>query len=158
MGPKELAVAAVLLASTVACGSSDGGSAAKFCDGARAAKDAADKQQTLFNAQVSPDPAVVQPAIEDFAAKFDAMSKSAPKEIKADVTTINGAAQQLLAVLQANGFDVTKMVTAPEFAQLTDTFSGTDYQAAQDNFQTYIQTNCGITSDTIVPGTVTSGT
>jgi hypothetical protein len=149
-------LAAMLLATTVACGSS-GDSKAAFCDGARAAKDAADKQQGLFNGQVSPNPAAVQPAIEDFATKFEAMTKSAPKEIKADVATINAAAQQLLTVVRANGFDVTKMVTTPEFAALTDTFSGTEYQSAQENFQTYIGTNCGIT-DTTVIGTGPTGT
>src|ERR1043165_5462246 len=48
VGHQHLAIAAALMATTVACGSSGGGSVGAFCDQARAAKSAADVQQGLF--------------------------------------------------------------------------------------------------------------
>lgn len=143
-------IAATLLAGLAACGGSSGdrGSPSGFCDTARSAKAAADVQQKLFDAQDAPPPSEVQPAIEDFAAKFAAMSAAAPAEIKADVATIDAAAQQLLSVVRANGFDVVAMISTPEFTALTNTFSGDAYQSAQDHFQTYFDTTCGITPTT----------
>ena len=83
------------------------------------------------------------------------MSAAAPSAIKPDVDTINQAAQQLLAVVKSNGFDVVAMISKPEFAALSKTFSSSQYQAAQGHFQDYIDTNCGITNTeaTSTPGT-----
>jgi BMFP domain-containing protein YqiC len=146
----KVAVAGLMLALLASCGDDGGkaGSAGSFCDAARNAKGSADAQQELFSLDESPTPDKVQPAIEDFAAKFAAMSSAAPSEIKADVDTINQAAQQLLDVVKRNGFDVVAMISKPEFTALSDTFSSTEYQAAQGRFQDYIDTNCGITDTT----------
>jgi hypothetical protein len=146
-----LAVAGLVLATLVSC-SSDGSKAdphIDFCLAAQTAKDAEDAQQRLFSQSLSPGPADVQPAVEGFATKFATMAALAPKEIKPDVETISNAAQGLLAVVKANNYDVTAMVTTPEFATLTDTFASPEFTDAQGRFQTYVQTNCGITSNTI---------
>ena len=156
MKPRHVAATGLVLALLAGCGGDGGtaGSSKRFCDAARAAKGSADAQQELFNVDESPTPDKVQPAIEDFAAKFAAMSAAAPSEIKADVEAINNAAQQLLTVVKSNGFDVVALVSKPEFTALSDTFSSTEYQAAQGHFQDYIDTNCGITSAvTSTPGT-----
>jgi BMFP domain-containing protein YqiC len=144
-------VAGLLLAVLLAACSSDAGttgSVSSFCDSARAAKGSADAQQELFNLDEAPTPAKVQPAIEDVAAQFAMMSTSAPSAIKSDIDTLNKAAQQLLDVVKRNNFDVVAMIAKPEFAALSDTFSGTEYQAAQGRFQDYIDANCGITATT----------
>ena len=158
MKPRHVAVAGVTLALLAGCGSSagDAGSASQFCDAARAAKASADTEQELFNLGDAPPPELVQPAIEDFAAKFAAMNASAPSLIKADVETINKAAQQLLQAVKSNGFDVVSLISRPEFAALSATFSGSEYQTAQGHFQDYIAANCGIvptTDVTTTPGT-----
>jgi hypothetical protein len=147
----HLAVAGLLLATVVSC-SSDGSKAdpnIDFCLAAQTAKDAEDAQQRLFSQSVSPGPADVQPAVEAFASKFAAMAALAPKEIKLDVDTISNAAQGLLAVVKANNYDVTAMVTTPEFATLTDTFASAEFTDAQGRFQSYVGAQCGITSNTI---------
>lgn len=84
----------------------------------------------------------------DSQAKFAAMADLAPKEIKPDVDTISNAAQGLLAVVKASDYDVTAMVTTPEFATLTDTFSSSEFTDAQDSFRKYVASTCGITSNT----------
>lgn len=142
-----------------ACGGSGGGaktSTTTFCDAARTAKNAADVQQKLFDATETPTPEQVRPAVEDFAAKFAAMNASAPAEIRHDVLILDAAAQQLLTIVRTNGFDVTKMISTPEFASLNDVFSSSDYQDAQNRFQTYLDTTCGLTGTTspeTTPGT-----
>ena len=151
MNRRYLAVAGVLLATLVSC-SSDGSKAADshidFCLAAQSAKDAEDAQQRLFSQALSPLPADVQPAVEGFAAKFSEMAALAPAEIKVDVDTISNAAQGLLAVVKASNYDVTAMVTTPEFATLTDTFSSSEFTAAQDRFRSYVASTCGITITT----------
>jgi BMFP domain-containing protein YqiC len=146
-----MAVAGAVLAMLLTACSSDAGTSGSlnsFCDSARAAKGSADAQQELFNLDEAPTPAKVQPAIEDFATKFAAMSTSAPSAIKPDVDTLNNAAQQLLDVVKRNDFDVVAMIAKPEFTALSDTFSSAEYQAAQGRFQDYIDANCGITATT----------
>ena len=150
MNRTYLAVAGLLLATLVSC-SSDGSKADShldFCVAAQTAKEAEDAQQRLFSQSASPGPAEVQPAVEGFATKFATMATLAPKEIKPDVDTISNAAQGLLAVVKANNYDVTAMVTTPEFATLTDTFASPEFTDAQSRFQSYVATNCGITSNT----------
>ena len=151
MNRRHLAVAVVVVATMlVSCsdGSSKADSLAQFCVAAQTAKDAEDAQQRLFGQSASPGPTEVQPAIERFATKFATMATLAPKEIKPDVDTISNAAQGLLAVVKANNYDVTAMVTTPEFATLTDTFASSEFTDAQGRFQTYVASNCGITSNT----------
>ena len=55
---------------------------------------------------------------------------------------------QVLAVVKASDYDVTAMVTTPEFATLTDTFSSSEFTDAQDSFRKYVASTCGITSNT----------
>ena len=150
MNRTHLAVVGLILATLVSC-SSDGGKAdshVDFCLAAQSAKDAEDAQQRLFSQSLSPPAADVQPAVEGFATKFAAMAALAPAEIKADVDTISNAAQGLLAVVKASNYDVTAMVTTPEFATLTDTFSSSEFTAAQDRFRSYVASTCGITITT----------
>jgi hypothetical protein len=125
-------------------------SGAAFCDAARAAKASSDNQQKLFDAQAAPGPDKVQPAIDDFAAKFAALPGLAPAEIKPEVEALNEAAQALLAVVQANKYDVVAMVATPEFAKLNTAFSSDAYQAAQDRFQSYLDNKC---APATTPGT-----
>ncbi len=148
----RLAMAGLVLAMLTGCGDSGNAkdSGAGFCDAARAAKASSDNQQKLFDSQDAPGPDKVQPAIDDFAAKFAALSGLAPAEIKPEVDALNEAAQALLAVVQANNYDVVAMISTPEFAKLNEAFSSDAYQAAQDRFQRYLDTNCTSTS---TPGT-----
>lgn len=151
MNRTYLAVAGLIMVTLVACSDDDrdgSASGTEFCSAAEAAKAAADTQQELFNLEEAPSPDQVQPSVEDFAAKFAAMTAVAPSEISADVGVMNNAAQQLLAVVKSNGYDVVTMIDLPEFATLSDTFASTDYTDAQDSFQSYIETNCGITDNT----------
>lgn len=150
MNRTHLAVAGLVLATLVSC-SSDSRKAdphIDFCLAAQSAKDAEDAQQRLFSQSLSPLPADVQPAVEGFAAKFAAMANLAPAEIKNAVDTISNAAQGLLAVVKASDYDVTAMVTTPEFATLTDTFSSSEFTDAQDSFRNYVASTCGITVTT----------
>ncbi len=150
MNRRHLAVAVLAVATLVSCsnGESKADSHIDFCLAAQSAKDAEDAQQRLFSQSLSPLPADVKPAVEGFATKFAAMADLAPKEIKPDVDTISNAAQGLLAVVKASDYDVTAMVTTPEFATLTDTFSSSEFTDAQDSFRKYVASTCGITSNT----------
>ncbi len=143
-----MAVLAVAMLVSCSDGSSTADSLAKFCVAAQTAKDAEDAQQRLFSQSLSPGPTDVKPAVEGFATKFATMASLAPTEIKPDVETISNAAQGLLAVVKANNYDVTAMVTSPEFATLTDTFASSEFTDAQGRFQSYVGAKCGITSNT----------
>ena len=156
MNRTYLAVAGLMMVTMVACssdadddGDSGAASGSAFCVAAQVAKDAADSQQELFNLEEAPTPEQVQPAVEEFAATFAAMTAGAPSDISADLGIINNAAQQLLALVKSNGFDVVTMIDLPEFTTLSDTFASTEYTEAQDRFQTYLETNCGITNSTL---------
>ena len=134
-----------------ACGGSDAAnSQPTFCEVAAAVKDATDVQQKLFDAVDPPVATAVQPAVEDFAAKFAAMNSIAPTAIKSDVATLNGVAQQLASVVRSSKYDVVAMVSTPQFAALTTTFSSATYTSAQNRFQGYLDTTCGFTT---TPGT-----
>jgi hypothetical protein len=134
-----------------ACGSSDkADSQPTFCEVAKAVKAAADVQQKLFDAVDPPAAADMQPATDDFALKFAAMNTISPAEIKADVETLNGAAQQLATLVRTNKYDVVAMVSTPEFAALNDTFGSDAYTSAQNRFQRYLDTKCGFAA---TPGT-----
>ena len=152
MNRTRLAMAGLLLAVVTGCGDSSTAkdSSAVFCDAAREANASSDNQQKLFDSQDAPGPDKIQPAIDDFAAKFAALPVVAPAEIKPEVDALNEAAQALLAVVQANNYDVVAMVSTPEFAKLNEAFSSDAYQAAQDRFQRYLDTKCASTS---TPGT-----
>jgi hypothetical protein len=150
----RLAVAGLVLVMVTSCGSDSTNakdSGAAFCAAAREAKASTDNQQKLFDAQDAPGPAKVQPAIEDFAAKFALLPALAPAEIKSDVEGLNEGAQALLAIVQANNYDVVKMVPTPEFGKLNQVFASAEYQAARKRFQTYLDTKCA-------PATTTPGT
>ena len=150
MNRTHLAIAGLVLAMVTACGGSSkaGGSETAFCDAAREAKSSSDKQQKLFDAQEAPGPDTIQPAIDDFAAKFAALPGVAPAEIKPEVEALNEAAQALLGIVKANGYDVVAMISTPEFGKLNQVFSSAEYQAAQDRFQNYIDTRCTSTTTT----------
>jgi hypothetical protein len=148
----RLAVAGLILATlATACGSSDeANSQPTFCEVAQAVKAAADVQQKLFDAVDPPAAADVQPAIDDFALKFAAMNSISPADIKADVETLNDAAQQLATIVRKNNFNVVAMVSTPEFAALNDTFGSDAYTSAQNKFQLYLDTKCVLAA---TPGT-----
>jgi hypothetical protein len=141
----HLVVAGLMVATLTACGSSgsDGGSEDQFCDAARTAEAATNVQQALFERDVAPPPAEVQPAVEDFAAKFALMTDVAPSEIKSDMATVNKAAQQLLEVVKASGFDIVTMKDTPEFTTLADTLASPEWAEAQDRYEAYTQGICG---------------
>jgi len=113
-----------------------------FCEAARAANAASDLQQQLFQGTDPPPAVAVQAVVEDFGDRIAQMNALAPADIKSDVQVIDQAANQLLTVVRASDYDVSKMTSTPEFATLNATFASADYQAAQDRFQTYIDTNC----------------
>ena len=152
MTSRGVAAAMVTMALVAAC--SDNGSAADnvaaFCAKATAAKASADVQQKLFDIEGSPVPQDVQAAVEDFGAKFAAMTAVAPADIKDVVGAVNATAQELLRVVRANNYDVVKMIATPDFKTLSDTLTSDQYQSAQDSFQHYVDTNCGVTT---TPGT-----
>jgi len=84
----------------------------------------------------------VQAVVEEFADRFAEMAALAPADIKSDVDVLDAAAQQLLTVVRASNYDVSKMTTTPEFTALGQTFSSADYQNAQRRFLAYIDANC----------------
>jgi hypothetical protein len=113
-----------------------------FCEAARSANAASDVQQQLLNGQDPPPPPAVQAVVEEFGDRFAAMAALAPADIKSDVDVINQTAQQLLTVVRANNYDVGKTTASPDFAALGTTFASDAYQAAQNRFQSYIDSNC----------------
>ncbi len=148
MKTTRLVMAGLMLATTSCRGSDKATTEASFCEVATAVKAAADVQQKLFDAVAPPAATAMQPAVEDFAAKFAAMNSVAPAAIRSDVATLNGVAQQLAAVVRTNNYDVVAMVSTPQFAALTKTFRSATYTSAQNRFQSYIDTNCGFTTTT----------
>ena len=152
MNRKRRGILALTVALLAACsdGGKDSASDADFCNTATAAKASTDAQQELFSLDEAPTPDQIQVVVEDFASTFAAMTAAAPDEIKADVTTMNKAAQQLLQVVEANGFDVAKLIDAPEFTELSNVLTGDEYEAAQVRFQDYTESNCEIVT---TPGT-----
>jgi hypothetical protein len=145
-------MAGLVLAMLAGCGDSGDAkdSGAAFCDAARAAQAATNKQQKLFDAQDAPGSGELKPVIDDFAAKSAALPGLAPAEIKPEVDALNEAAQALLAVVQANNYDAVAMIPTPEFGKLNEVIASAAYQAAKTRFQSYLDTNCTSIS---TPGT-----
>jgi hypothetical protein len=82
--------------------SGGGGSVAAFCDKAKA-----------FQKDTSLDKAFNDPTKIDAAvAKFDELAKSAPSEIKADMTTLIDAIKKIAAAVKAAGNDPSKQFGA----------------------------------------------
>ncbi|HEY4607557.1 MAG TPA: hypothetical protein VIH06_00065 [Ilumatobacteraceae bacterium] len=113
-----------------------------FCQAAATAEAVAQLPQQLLSGTDPAPPAAVQAVVEEFGDRFAEMVAVAPADIKSDVTVINQAAQELVAVVRAANYDLAKM-TAADIAPVTATFSSTDYQAAQSQFVSYIAANCG---------------
>jgi len=145
------AAAGMLLLTVVACGDSKSSSGTDpsttstpptFCEAANTANVASQLPQQLFNGTTPPPAVAVQAVVEEFADRFAEMAALAPADIKSDVDVLDAAAQQLLTVVRASNYDVSKMTTTPEFTALGQTFSSADYQNAQRRFLAYIDANC----------------
>jgi len=157
------AAAAMLLLTAVACGDSKGSSSGTdpsttstpptFCEAANTANAASQLPQQLFSGTTPPPAVAVQAVVEEFADRFAEMAALAPADVKSDVDTLDAAAQQLLSVVRASNYDVSKMTATPEFTALGATFSSADYQNAQRRFLAYIDANCATapTTTTTVP-------
>jgi len=145
------AAAGMLLLTVVACGDSKSSSGTDpsttstpptFCEAANTANVASQLPQQLFNGTTPPPAVAVQAVVEEFADRFAEMAALAPADIMSDVDVLDAAAQQLLTVVRASNYDVSKMTTTPEFTALGQTFSSADYQNAQRRFLAYIDANC----------------
>lgn len=151
MNRTHWAVAGLLLVMAGACSDSKGSSGTEptttsrpptFCEAARTANAASDVQQQLFSGQDPPPAVAVQAVLEEFGDRFAEMVALAPADIKSDVDVIGQAVQQLVTLVRANNYDVAKVTATPEFAAVGTTLASAEYQAAQDRFQSYIDTNC----------------
>lgn len=151
MNRSHWAAAGMLLLTVVACGDSKSSSGTDpsttstpptFCEAANTANVASQLPQQLFNGTTPPPAVAVQAVVEEFADRFAEMAALAPADIKSDVDVLDAAAQQLLTVVRASNYDVSKMTTTPEFTALGQTFSSADYQNAQRRFLAYIDANC----------------
>ena len=151
MNRSHWAAAGMLLLTVVACGDSKNSSGTDpsttstpptFCEAANTANVASQLPQQLFNGTTPPPAVAVQAVVEEFADRFAEMAALAPADIKSDVDVLDAAAQQLLTVVRASNYDVSKMTTTPEFTALGQTFSSADYQNAQRRFLAYIDANC----------------
>ena len=162
MNRSHWAAAAMLLLTAAACDDSKSSSGTDpsttstpptFCEAANTANAASQLPQQLFNTTTPPPPVAVQAVVEEFADRFAEMAALAPADVKSDVDTLDAAAQQLLSVVRASNYDVSKMTTTPEFTALGATFSSADYQNAQRRFLAYIDANCATapTTTTTVP-------
>ena len=151
MNRSHWAAAGMLLLTVVACGDSKSSSGTDpsttstpptFCEAANTANVASQLPQQLFNGTTPPPAVAVQAVVEEFADRFAEMAALAPADIMSDVDVLDAAAQQLLTVVRASNYDVSKMTTTPEFTALGQTFSSADYQNAQRRFLAYIDANC----------------
>jgi len=153
------AVAVMLLLTASACGGSKGSSGTEpsttsrpptFCEAAATAEAVSQLPQQLLSGTDPAPPAAVQAVVDEFGDRFAEMVAVAPADLKSDVTVINQAAQQLVAIVRAGNYDLSKM-TAADIAPVTATFSSSDYQAAQNRFLSYIDANCAAAPTTTAP-------
>ena len=151
MNRSHWAAAAMLLLTAAACGDSKSSSGTDpsttstpptFCEAANTANAASQLPQQLFSGTAPPPAVAVQAVVEEFADRFAEMAALAPADVKSDVDTLDAAAQQLLSVVRASNYDVSKMTATPEFTALGATFASADYQNAQRRFLAYIDANC----------------
>ena len=157
-------MAAVALAAglLVACGdddkgSSDGGAASsdgtsavstgsvsdEFCDKVKAFKVENDAVDLIFQAQ-SPDPEALKAAFATFLPMIESLRASAPAEIKADLETVTGVQEQLIAVFEQYDYDLTVVATSPEFTNL-QAANAAEVEAAGDRLDQWSQAACGVT-------------
>ena len=76
-------------------------------------------------------------AMQDAATAIGQADSTAPAEIKSDVDTLNRAFQQLLGILQATNYDLSK-VTLAQVQQ----FQTPEFTTAGQNVDAYIRDHC----------------
>ena len=125
---------------------SSGGSSSDYCAKIAAYKAKSDELDAVFTA--TPDSAKVEDAFTTMQSMVNDLKSEAPAAIKADVTTMSTAIDNVVAIFSKYDWDFTALATAPEFADLQEQLEGTDMQAASDRLTEYSSTVCGIASET----------
>ena len=74
----------------------------------------------------------------------NAAAKKAPKDIAATIKVLNAGARQIVAILEANDFDIAKAAATAEFVKLSD---DPNLTAKGDELDTYLNDKCGIAPD-----------
>jgi hypothetical protein len=141
------ATAALLFA---ACGGDDGGaktgSGSQFCTLAQTAND---KTGALGKLYAENDATTTEKALADALSAAKDAQRKAPAEIKDDVDTAIAGLTAVDKILKKYDYDFGKAAADPDFATLS---KDTDYQTASKNLDQYLKDECGIGTDTTVPG------
>jgi hypothetical protein len=103
-----------------------------FCNSLNAYND---KYSKVNSGLAQPDQ--LRAAMQDASTAIGDADRTAPSEIKADVDTLNQAFQQLLGILQATNYDLSKVT----LAQLQQ-FQTPQFTQAGQNVNTYIRDHC----------------
>lgn len=83
------------------------------------------------------DPDQLRAAMQAGAAAITDADRTAPAEIKGDVDVLDRAFQQLLSILEASNFDLTKV----SLAQVQQ-FSTPEFTTAGQNVNAYVRDHC----------------
>ena len=131
--------------SLVACGSDSVPATATkgdaFCKAATTADASGDALKALASDAT---PADLEKALRDAIATATAAAKKAPKDIAATIKVLNAGARQIVAILEANDFDIAKAAATDEFVKLSD---DPNLTAKGDELDTYLNDKCGIAPD-----------
>ena len=138
-------LASVLLAGGVAATSepptSEPASAAsdEFCDAAWQIRDAA---MAIDGFTEESDPGSVQRGYEDLAAATSAARDSAPPELADGLDLLAGQAGVALAVVEANGFDLTTTYADPRWEALFEFERDAGLSEDDSAVEAYVEANC----------------
>lgn len=83
------------------------------------------------------DPQQLRAAMQDGASAIAQADQAAPDAIRPDVDVLNTAFQQLLAVLEATNFDITKVSLAQ-----VEQFETTQFTSAGAHVDAYVREHC----------------
>lgn len=152
MRTRSMLAAAVAAASLlVACGSDSGSSGAldtdTYCAKIKEYKAKASGFDSIFSSD-TPDAKATETAFTTMQEMLQTLTDTAPAEIKTDVSTVNDATKELIAIFAKYEWDVAKLATATDDAtKLQAIMSDTKVSEASDRLDTFSQDTCGIAQD-----------
>lgn len=146
------AIALTGLLSLSACGGSKSSSADNgggSSDAAYCAKVAEykDKSDTFDSVLDEGNPSGMRTAFETMQGLVHDLDKNPPASIAADVHAVRKGIDEVVAVFAKYDYDFTKLMAAPEFAELAQTMEGDALTAATDRLDKWGVDVCGFPPD-----------
>ena len=132
-----------------ACGddkkSSGGSSDAAYCTMIKAYKTKSDEMGSFMD---SGDAKSLKTAFTTMQSMIHDLDKKAPSKLAADVHTMTGAVDKIVAIFAKYDWDVQKLAAAPDAAELSTTMNTPEVSSASERLDAYSTDVCKIAPDT----------